>query len=129
MGCRHRHVVDREWRRRVHGTSEYQRGKLYSRFKLSDRRWLGCERGALNDRTSTATAFASGDMMMTIIHLLLVLIIWGVVLWIIWWAISQIPAPPPVMVAIRVIFALIVALVALEILLPLTEIDGRTLFR
>ncbi len=54
-----------------------------------------------------------------LIHILLVLIIIGVVLYIVWWAISQVPLPPPIAIAVRVIFALIVAIIAIEVLLPL----------
>ncbi len=52
---------------------------------------------------------------------LIVLAIIGAVLYIIWWAISQIPMPPPIAVVVKVIFALIVALIAIRYLLPLAD--------
>lgn len=48
--------------------------------------------------------------------LLITVIIVGVVLYVIWWAISQIPLPPPFAVVVRVVFALIVVLVMLGFL-------------
>jgi heme A synthase len=54
-----------------------------------------------------------------LIHLLLVLVIIGVVLWIIWWGIGQIPMPQPIKVAATVIFVLICVIVAIDYLLPL----------
>lgn len=48
--------------------------------------------------------------------LLVTLIVWGVILAIIWWAISQIPVPPPFAWVIRVVFALIVIIMLIQIL-------------
>jgi hypothetical protein len=50
------------------------------------------------------------------IDLLIALVIWGLVLAIIWWAIAQIPVPAPFSWVIRVVFALIVVLVLLSLL-------------
>lgn len=63
------------------------------------------------------------------IELLISLVIWGLVLAIIWWAISQIPVPAPFSWVIRVVFALIVVIVLLNLLgvagPPLTPWRGR----
>ena len=56
-----------------------------------------------------------------LIYLLFKIVIIGCVLWIIWWAISQIPMPPPIQIVVRVIFALVVALIAISWLLPLAS--------
>lgn len=48
--------------------------------------------------------------------LLIALIIWGLILAIIWWAISQIPVPEPFSWVIRVVFALIVVIVLIDLL-------------
>lgn len=48
--------------------------------------------------------------------LLISLIIWGLILAIVWWAISQIPVPAPFSWVIRVIFALIVVIVLIDLL-------------
>lgn len=50
------------------------------------------------------------------IELLISLVIWGLVLAIIWWAITQIPVPAPFSWVIRVVFALIVVIVLLNLL-------------
>ena len=51
------------------------------------------------------------------ISLLITLIIVGLILAIIWWAISQIPLPAPFGWVVRVVFALIVAIVLIDLLL------------
>lgn len=56
-----------------------------------------------------------------LLNLLVVLCILGAVLYIIWWAVSQIPMPDPIRVVVRVIFALVVALIAIRYLLPLAD--------
>lgn len=48
--------------------------------------------------------------------MLITLVIVGLILAIVWWAISQIPAPEPFSWVIRVVFALVVAIVLIEIL-------------
>jgi hypothetical protein len=53
---------------------------------------------------------------MGLLSLLLTIAIVGAVLWIIYWAISQIPMPPPFMIVVRVIFAIVVAILAIEFL-------------
>lgn len=56
------------------------------------------------------------------LSLLISLIIWGLILAIIWWAISQIPVPAPFSWVIRVVFALIVVIILISLLAP--EITG-----
>lgn len=51
------------------------------------------------------------------IGLLVTLLIIGLVLAIIWWAISQIPLPAPFNWVVRAVFALIVAIVLIDLLL------------
>lgn len=51
---------------------------------------------------------------MALIPLLITLIIIGVVCYIAWWAISQIPMPQPIRTAVVVVFALIVIVVLLN---------------
>lgn len=53
---------------------------------------------------------------MGLLSLLLTIAIVGAVLWIVWWAISTIPMPPPFMIVVRVIFAIVVAILAIEFL-------------
>lgn len=50
------------------------------------------------------------------IGLLIEVIIVGCIFAIIWWALQQIPLPPPFMIAARVILALIVVLFLLDLL-------------
>lgn len=50
------------------------------------------------------------------LDLLVALVIWGLVLAIIWWAVSQIPVPEPFSWVIKVVFALIVVVVLLNLL-------------
>lgn len=54
--------------------------------------------------------------MPALVSLLVSLIILGFVLWLCWWAISQIPAPPPIDVIIRVVFALVCLVAVLSLL-------------
>lgn len=51
-------------------------------------------------------------MLGLLIDLLITLLIVGVI----WWAITQIPMPPPVRIAVVVVFALIVVLILLRFL-------------
>lgn len=53
---------------------------------------------------------------MDLVSLLINLIIWGLVLAIIWWGISQIPVPAPFSWVIRAVFALVCVLVLLSVL-------------
>lgn len=50
------------------------------------------------------------------LSLLISLIIWGLILAIIWWAVSQVPVPAPFSWVIRVVFALIVVIVLISLL-------------
>lgn len=63
--------------------------------------------------------------------LLITLIIWGLILAVLWWAVSQIPVPAPFSWIIRVIFALIVVIVLIQVLgggsFPLRLGTGRPL--
>lgn len=54
---------------------------------------------------------------MLMISLLITLVIVGLILAIVWWAISQIPMPPPFNWVVRVVFALIVAILLIDLLL------------
>lgn len=51
------------------------------------------------------------------LSLLITLIVLGLIFAVVWWAITQIPLPPPFAVVVRVIFALIVVLVLVDLLL------------
>jgi heme A synthase len=53
---------------------------------------------------------------MTLASLLITLVVYGLIFAIIWWAITQIPAPEPFNWVIRAVFALIVVLVLLSFL-------------
>jgi hypothetical protein len=68
---------------------------------------------------------------MSLIAILITLIIWGLILAVLWWAVSQIPVPEPFGWVIRVVFALIVAVVLISILtggLPMVPLgSGRPL--
>lgn len=60
--------------------------------------------------------------------LLITLVIYGLILAIIWWAISQVPAPAPFSWVIRVVFALIVVIVLLNLLTgTIPTLGGRHL--
>ena len=59
--------------------------------------------------------------------LLITLLIYGLIFAIIWWAITQIPVPEPFSWVIRVVFALIVAAVLIQLLLgglPVVGLGG-----
>lgn len=51
------------------------------------------------------------------LELLITLLVVGLILAIIWWAISQIPLPAPFSWVVRVVFALIVAIILIDLLL------------
>ncbi len=63
-------------------------------------------------------------MLGLLIDLLITLLIVGVI----WWAITQIPMPPPVRIAVVVVFALIVVLILLRFL-PAGLYSGPPLLR
>ncbi len=50
------------------------------------------------------------------LELLVTLVIYGLIFAIIWWAVSQVPAPAPFFWVIRAVFALIVVIVLLQLL-------------
>lgn len=52
---------------------------------------------------------------MPLASLLITLVVWGLILAIIWWAVEQIPVPEPFRWVIRAIFALIVVVVLLNL--------------
>lgn len=54
---------------------------------------------------------------MALFQLLVILVVWGLVFYLIWWAITQIPWPEPFGVVARVIFALCMALFLIHLLL------------
>lgn len=53
---------------------------------------------------------------MLLLELLISLVIWGLILAIVWWAVSQIPVPAPFSWVIRAVFALIVVIVLVGLL-------------
>jgi hypothetical protein len=55
-------------------------------------------------------------MLSGLIGLLISLLALGLVLWLFWWFINQIPAPAPINTIIRVVFALIVLIAVLSLL-------------
>ena len=50
------------------------------------------------------------------LSLLITLVIYGLVLAIVWWAVTQVPVPAPFSWVIRVVFALIVVIVLINLL-------------
>lgn len=54
--------------------------------------------------------------MTALVSLLITLIILGLVLWLFWWVINQIPAPPPINTVIRVVFALLCLVAVISVL-------------
>jgi len=58
-----------------------------------------------------------------LVKTLLILIIVGLILYVVWWAITQIPLPPPFQVVVRVIFVLVCVLILIAYLLPLLGIS------
>jgi len=65
----------------------------------------------------------SGD---TVIHALVELVIWGLIVWILWWALAKIAPPEPFMKIGTVILVLLTVVVLINILLGL---DGRSFIR
>lgn len=63
---------------------------------------------------------------MSLISLLVTLCVWGLILAIVWWALSQIPMPEPFNWVARAVFALIVVLVLLSLV---GAIDGGVALR
>lgn len=59
------------------------------------------------------------------IDLLIALLIWGLILAIIWWGITQVPVPAPFSWVIRVVFAIVVVVVLLNLLSPYTGVSLR----
>jgi hypothetical protein len=54
-----------------------------------------------------------------LIHLLIVLLFLGLIMYVVHWALGQIPLPDPIRVVVLVILALIVLVVLLNLLLPM----------
>lgn len=54
-----------------------------------------------------------------LIHLLIWILILGLVFYLAYWALSQVPLPAPFAVAARVILAIIVIIVLIQLVLPL----------
>jgi uncharacterized membrane protein YwzB len=65
----------------------------------------------------------SGD---TILHALVELVIWGLIVWILWWALAKIAPPEPFMKIGTVILVLLTVVVLINILLSL---DNRAFIR
>lgn len=60
---------------------------------------------------------------MGLISLLISLIIAGAILYVVWWAINRLPIPEPIRTVVNVVFVLIVLVIALKLLLPMTNIS------
>lgn len=54
-----------------------------------------------------------------LIHLLIMILIYGLVFSLLYWAISQIPLPAPFAMVARVVLALVAVILVIELLLPL----------
>lgn len=54
-----------------------------------------------------------------LIHLLIWILVLGLIFYIAYWAVSQVPLPAPFAVAARVILAIIAIIVLLQLILPL----------
>jgi len=54
-----------------------------------------------------------------LIYLIVWLAVIGLILWVVWWGITQIPMPEPISTVVRVIFVLIVCIVAITFLLQI----------
>jgi len=59
-----------------------------------------------------------------LIHLLVWILIIGAVFAILYWAIQQVPLPPPLLIVVKVVMALILVIICLELLLPLAGEPG-----
>jgi uncharacterized membrane protein YwzB len=71
----------------------------------------------------TMLAVISGD---TIIHALIAIVIWGLILWLCWWALGKIAPPEPFMKIGTVVLVLLTVVVLVNILLG---IDGRAFIK
>lgn len=63
-----------------------------------------------------------------LISLLIWAVVVGLILYIIWWAITQVPMPAPLNTVVRVIFVLVVCLIAISLLLQLLPAPPVRLF-
>lgn len=52
---------------------------------------------------------------MPLLDLLITLVLYGLILAVIWWALSQVPAPEPFSWVIRAVFALVVVVVLIQL--------------
>lgn len=57
-----------------------------------------------------------------LISLLVWLVVIGAILFIVWWGISQVPMPEPISTVVRVVFVLIVCLIAISLLLQILPV-------
>ena len=63
-------------------------------------------------------------MITALVHILLVLAVVGLIFYLLWWAISMLPLPAPVIQVVRVVLILILVLVLINLLLPLIGVSG-----
>jgi hypothetical protein len=61
---------------------------------------------------------------MGLIGLLITIILIGLIFYILWWALSQIPLPEPFSVIVRVILVLVMAIIAIWLVLQLGAAVG-----
>jgi len=59
-----------------------------------------------------------------LITLLVYIVVIGAILWIVWWGISQVPMAEPIATVVKVVFVLIVCLLAISMLLQLLPGGG-----
>lgn len=59
-----------------------------------------------------------------LIHILLMILIYGLIFAVVYWAITQIPLPPPFAMVARVVLALVAVILIIELLLPLANGPG-----
>lgn len=58
------------------------------------------------------------------IALLLTAVFWGLILWVVWWAVGAIGVPEPFNKVIRVVIIVIAALVAIDLLMQAAGLLG-----
>lgn len=90
-------------------------------------RVIGATRDIDRARTRATRNIEGTIILAALIHVFIYLCIIGFVAWVLWWAISQIPMPQPIAIAVRVIGALILVLIVLEVILPLAGVSGSCL--
>ncbi len=63
-----------------------------------------------------------------LVYLLIWVAVVGLILYVVWWGISQVPMPEPIATVVRVIFVLVVCIIAISLLLQLLP-GGPSPFR